>query len=319
MDKCIINDTRKSFSRLSFSNHKKNKVIDELIRNIYYQNRDDALSWTTEMICSLYIIDLWKIYILFYCKHIHIHNIKICIFINNKFEEFKKLYKQLVNELDLKNNDDIREIFFTITIILCETTKDNVLCGMPLQFNLDNMYENLKATHIEYIKPFFKPRDPKEYYIPLNEFVYHLEITKQKTDIFYWIDWLIEYDIYLLKNKRKKTFEKRTFIELSNDNYNHNFIWTIWEIILHFSIKCNSLVIQTINSLLSLFKIKYKLSNNKTYKGTLYVALSLLITPDIKTHIKLIENTKLFNNLYDNTQIIFNEINKKNVYIERTI
>jgi len=37
MDKCNIVDNRKTFTRLSFSNHKKNKVIEELISCLYYK------------------------------------------------------------------------------------------------------------------------------------------------------------------------------------------------------------------------------------------------------------------------------------------
>jgi len=59
------------------------------------------------------------------------------------------------------------------------------------------------------------------------------------------------------------------------------------------------------------------LANNKTYKGVLYVVVQL-ITTDVNVHIKLIENVGLFKHLHDNTQIIFNEIKKKEVWVEET-
>ena len=40
------------------------------------------------------------------------------------------------------------------------------------------MNDNLCADHIEYIKPYFRENDPREFYIPLNEFAYHIEKTK---------------------------------------------------------------------------------------------------------------------------------------------
>jgi len=171
------------------------------------------------------------------------------------------------------------------------------------------MYDHLKADHVDYIKPFFKEQDPKEFYIPLNEFVYHLEHTKDKTSITYWLDWLIEYDIYLTKKKKIFTYKlgrtssktiKKT--EISFGSYGRFCDIT--------PKNAKELVQQSIDSLFDLFKIKYTLANNKTYKGVLYVVVQL-ITTDVNVHIKLIENVGLFKHLHDNTQIIFNEIKKR--------
>ena len=48
----------------------------------------------------------------------------------------------------------------------------------------------------------YKEGDPVEYLIPFNEFIYHLTETRQKVDIIYWLNWIIEYDI-LCRKKRK--------------------------------------------------------------------------------------------------------------------
>jgi hypothetical protein len=48
----------------------------------------------------------------------------------------------------------------------------------------------------------------------------------------------------------------------------------------------------------------------------LYVSIHLILSKEINTQIKLIENTSLFQNLYNNTQIIFEDIKKKEVWIE---
>lgn len=316
MDKCNIVDNRKTFTRLSFSNHKKSKVIEELISCLYYKKRDEALHWTAEMICSLYIFDLWKIYIVFYCKYIHIHNVKIPIYLSKKIEEFKHIYQSIKNDMDMKNNDDIRNIFFTITIILCETKNENTLSNIPLVFSLECIYDNLKADNIEHIKPFFKEGDPKEFYIPMNEYVYHINITKDITSIFYWIDWIIEYDIYLNKKKKNIFIQRRSLVDFKDDKKNKNIIWILWDIVIQNSKSCRQLIQQAIMSLFHLFQIKYKVTNNKSFKCLLYVSIHLILSKEINTQIKLIENTSLFKNLYNNTQIIFEDIKKKEVWIE---
>ena len=64
------------------------------------------------------------------------------------------------------------------------------------------MYENLKAPNTIYAKSVYKEDDPVEYLIPFNEFIYHLTKTKQKVDIIYWLNWIIEYDILCRKKKK---------------------------------------------------------------------------------------------------------------------
>lgn len=310
MDKCNIVDNRK-FSRFSFSNHKKAHVIQELTECLYYKKRDEALHWTAEMICSGYFLDLWKVYILFYCKFIHIYNIKISIYLYKKFEEFKKIQQV---EVDIKNEDGIRQLLFTITIIFCETKNEQTLYSMPFLFEIDQMYDNLKANHVNYIKPYFK-EDPKEFYIPLNEFVYHLETTQDKTSLYYWIDWLIEYDMYLFKQKRPASIQKRSFVEFKDNKKTTNMIWILWEILIDKGRKKHPLIQESIHSLFGLFTLKYNVKNNKTFKGLLYVSINLILN-EVNVAIRLIENTHLFKHLYDNTQIIFNELKKKETWIE---
>jgi len=314
MEKCKIIDNRKSFSRLSFSNHKKSNVIQELTESLYYKKRDDALHWTAEMICSGYLADLWKIYIMFYCKYIHIHNIKIPIYLCKKLEEFKGIS----TKTDFKNDDTTRNIFFTITLIFCETKNEHSLLSMPFSFNLEKMYDHLNADNVEYIKPFFKQQDPKEFYIPLNELVYHIDNTKDKTSIIYWLDWLIDYDVYLTKKKKNVYIVPRGNMLFKDDKKNRNIIWLLWDILLKKSSHCKDIIQQCIQCLYVLFQHKYSVTSNKTYKGILYVVVHLIYSQDINMNIKLIENTGLFKHLYDNTQIIFSEIKVKEVWIEET-
>lgn len=66
---------------------------------------------------------------------------------------------------------------------------------------------------------------------------------------------------------------------------------------------------------MGLFKIKYSVKNNKTFKGLLYVSINLILN-EANVKVRLIENTQLFTHLYDNTQIIFNVIKKKELWVE---
>ena len=67
-------------------------------------------------------------------------------------------------------------------------------------------YWCLKTPNVDFIKPYFKEGDPKEIYIPLNECAYHLIETKNRMDIFYWVDWMIQYDEQCIKTVFKLTY-----------------------------------------------------------------------------------------------------------------
>lgn len=287
-----INDIRTNFSNTTFSNYKKSHAIKELYKSVYYEKKDEAFFWTAELLCSNGILDLWNVYIQYICKHIHIHNPKLPIYLVNKFNEFKQIANK-INDLDLRNNEEIRIIFFSITSLICECKKGTILDSPKFVFTFD-MNDTLKASNVSYIQPFFKSGDPKECFIALNEFTYHLKDTKNKMDLFYWLDWIIEFELTLLKKKRHIICIQRDFAP------NKNIIWIIWEIL--FSCKYNSILDKIIVSLFELFKMKYNTSSNKKKKCVIHVCIMFIINT-IDYQIKLIENSSILNNI--NEKILF--------------
>jgi hypothetical protein len=299
-----INDIRKNFQNITFSNYKKAHVHKELYNSIYYEKKDESLYWTCELLCSGLVLDIWNIYIQYICKHIHIHNPKLIIYVVKKFNEFKVIANKL-NDLDLRNSEEIRNIFFTITTIIGECKKDTMLDSPKFKLNFE-ISNNLKAPNVEYIQPFFKPGDPKECFIALNELTYHLKESKNKMDIFYWIDWLIEFELTLLKNKRHIVCVQRDFAP------NKNIVWILWEIL--FSFKYNSILERIIESLFELFKIKYTHASNKKKKCLLHVSVMYIIN-SINYEKPLIENSSTSNLKILNEKIIliFERIKKNEI------
>ena len=193
-----IKDSRTNFQSITFCNYKKSHVIKELVKSLYYQKLEEAFYWTADLLASGLIIDLWNIYVQFVCKYIHINNPKLPIYIYKKFEEFKMIANK-ISDLELRNNADIRILFFSLTAILCDCKKDSILDNLKFDLKFD-IQTNLKAPNIQYIQPYFKAGDPKEYFIALNELMYHLKDTKNKMDILYWIEWIVEFEQLLIKN-----------------------------------------------------------------------------------------------------------------------
>jgi hypothetical protein len=299
-----IVDSRVNFQSTTFTNYKKSHVIKELTKCMYHQKLDEAFVWTTDLLCSGHIIDLWNIYIQFICKYIHIHNPKLPIFLYKKFEEFKVIANK-TPDFKLRNNKEIRLIFFTITAVLTNCNKDSILDFDNLKFDLKlDIFANLKAPNIHYAQPYFKAGDPKEYFISLNELTYHLKDTKNKMDILYWLEWILEYEQSSIKKKKIIGCIQRDFAP------NTNIIWLVWEILL--SCKKGPILDKVIDSIFSLFKIKYTPACNKKKKGLLHLAIMFIIS-DIDYQKKLVENVGIFNNLEKNILTTFEQIKKNEI------
>lgn len=299
-----IVDSRVNFQSTTFSNFKKSHVIKELAKCMYYQKIEESFFWTADLLSSGHIIDIWNVYIQFICKYVHINNPKLPIFLYKKFEEFKCIANK-IPDIKLRNNKEIRIIFFTITAVLSNCNKDSILDIDNLKFDLkmDN-YTNLKAPNVEYIQGYFKPGDPKEYFICLNELMYHLKDTKNKMDILYWIEWIIELEQVLIKKKKIIGCIKRDFAP------NNNIIWLVWELLLTF--KKDSVLEKIIDSLFNLFKIKYTAATNKKKKCLIHLAIMFIIS-DIDYQKKLVDNVNIFNNLEKNILITFEQIKKNEI------
>lgn len=300
-----INDSRKQFTLNTFSNRKKSLVIKELEKSIYYHKNEDALFYTYDLLCSGFLIELWNCYIHILCKYIHIHNPKITIYIQKKFIEFKTILEKCNSDLEIRDIEEAQIIFTSITLILCESNKDTILESMKFIFNFDEIFTNLKAPNVNFIQPYFKDGDPKEIYIPINELAYHIFETKQKQEIFYWIEWILEYDYKLQKNKKGIKCIKRSFV----NSKIQNVVWIIWELFLTFDKK--PILHKILLSLLDLFSIKYTPQSNFKKKDILLFASMLIIHQDhIDFDKKILENTETFKNINENINKIFQQLKK---------
>ncbi len=320
----IIKDKRVQFKKLSFSNYKKSDVKKNLITSIYYQKLEESFFWTGEMLCSNMLLELWDTYMIIMSKYIHIYNPKLPIYINKKFNDFKHIVSIENNDLKLRNHREIRMILFSITTILCFSDKYTILDDLKYKFNfnIENLYENLKAPNIEYINFIYTNDDPREYIVPFNELVYHLKETKTKTDINFWMNWIINYDILCRKKKKYILCKQRDFYYNKNEKISKNIIWIIWDLILKLSKELHSDLIQRIiYNLFELFKIRYTISTNKKRIFLFYHSIELLLLgKSIDLNKELLKNKNILKNLEKNINIIFEQIknNEQDVIEEKS-
>ena len=318
---CEINDKRiiSDFKNITFSNYKKNIAKKELTKTLYESKIEDSCYWCAELICAGHFSDLWDIIIIFTSRFINIGNPKLPIYLDLRFKNFKDIVVNgyIDNELSLRNNNTIRNIFCEIICILCNSIKKPVFNTLPNKsfiFNMEELSNKLKAPSIDYASIVFLKNDPNELFIAINELAYHISSESLNTvECFFWIDWIIEYDIICKKKKKQLFCEKRLFAPV-NEKYQTDIIWIIWDL---FFKKTNENKIKTrlIESLLNLFTIRYTSGCKKRRKYLMYNSVNIIIEI-INFNIEINNKNKNEENIINKISIIYKEIKKNEILPE---
>jgi len=278
-----INDIRtsKDFKGISFSKFKKSEVRKELLNCINNNKIESACNWGAELICAGHYQELWEIILLTISKYIHLGNPKLPIYISMRFDSFKEVYTNgyVGNEISMRNNARIRSLFAEVIAILCLSNKKPALEAIKIkkteEFSLTHMSNKLKAPTVNYGNIVFKKGDPKELYVAINELSYHIDRENSLYYCCYWVEWILEFEKQLRKNKDKIFCERRTFAPVQS-KYQDDVIWIVWELLI---IKCgdNAIKKKCVNALLDLFSLRYTAAKKKARKYMLYFALELII------------------------------------------
>jgi hypothetical protein len=318
MNDTDINDKRSShdFKGVTFSKFQKSKVRGELINCLITSKVEPACYWAAELICSGHYGDLWEIIILFIGRYIHLGNPKLPIYIAMRFKNFKDILTNgyIGNEISMRNNPKIRQLFAEIISILCHSRKKHSLEAIKIQkadeFNMTHMASRLKAPTIKYVEDIFKPDDPKELFIAMNEFAYHLsKESKNSVSACYWLEWILEYETLCKHKKELCLGETRQFAPIQ-DKYKNDIIWLVWDNILHeCASKKNPLISKIINALLEIFSIKYTVGAKKRRKFLIYYAISILTEP-LDLTIDIIANKKELDVIINKIGIVYKDVKK---------
>lgn len=306
---------------LTFSMYKKTKVIQELLQSLINNKIENSLYWSSELICSSYFTELWEIIILYLSKYIHIGNPKLPIYIEKRFNQFKTIVNThyLDNEIDMRNNHNIRKIFSEIIIILCLSKNKNKYQQVNINYIEDFDYSSLtlklKSPNTEYAKSIIKPNDPQEIHIFINEFCFHIsEHYKNSSMAFYWIEWFLVYDKLCKSNKNDCLCANRDFIKVQ-DKYKNDIIWIIWDAIFQECKKRNNIILfKILNSLLTIYSIKFTSINKKKRRYVLYFAVSLLTDPiDYSIEINDKNNKEKIDIIINKINLIYKDIKKNQI------
>lgn len=315
-----INDIRKNneFKGISFSGFKKVDVVKILMKSIDDNKIEDSCYWSAELICACHYIDLWEVIVLYMSKHIHLANPKLATYINMRYDNFKHILLNgyTDNEIALRNNTKIRQLFAEIMCVLCNSRKNHILNSIkisPDEFDLSKIQTKLKAPDTTYAVGFIKSGDPKELFIAINELIYHISV-KDIISSCYWIEWVIEFNNTCAKNNNDLKCERRAFIPIKETEQMH-VIWIIWEICLD-KCKDNTYHKKIIESLLNLYTMRFSKGVVKRRRFILYLAISTLLSTSSNT-IPVIANTDIINFIAGKVNGIYKQI-KKNEHTPNT-
>jgi hypothetical protein len=315
-----IDDIRQmeDFKSMSFSGYKLSAVKKELLLSINNNRIENICYWTGELICSGHYLVIWELILLYMSKYIHTGNIKLCLYLELRFNKFKDIINKgyVGNEIRMRNNEMIRRIFLEIMCVLSYSNKKYEIkrVNVPKEdYCIENLKGKLKAVSLDYAKKVFEKNDPNDLYMAINEFMYHLEKTKDIISVCYWIEWILQYEMRCKKNKEKCEAHLRTYgVE---ERHKTDIIWIIWD--------CYKKVLETIkenkkiynqlyNSLLSLFSIRYTASTKRKRIYILYLMASVL-TEKIDLSVKIINNKDKIDTIVKNNDRIFKLLKKNEV------
>lgn len=319
-----INDIRTppQFRGFSFSNFKKTEVRKQMVENMKKGRVEPACYWCAELICAGHYLEVWDSIMYFLCKHIHLANPKLAVYVSMRYDVFRNISSQSIflNELQMRNHAGIRKLFAEIICNLTLSPKkpsfEHLKINSNEEFDISLMSDKLKAPNTSFAEHLFQPKDPKELLIAINEFAYHISPSSRNMNMAcYWIEWILEFDLVCKKRKTATKCEPRKYV--AETKYRCDIIWLLWDVVFDVCEKYNNKFVSTIiDALHNLFCVKYTTACGKKRRYLLYFVVELF-TEHVENSGSIVADKAVLESVVSQINNIYKQI-KKNEHSPNT-
>jgi hypothetical protein len=309
-----INDLRseKDFKGISFSQFKKTDVCKELLSCLLASKIEQACYWTAEFICAGHLLDLWDLFFFFYGKYLR--NPKIVVYLEKRLAQFTQIVNMGFrdNELKVRNHPLVRRMFCEIVCILCLAKRKPQYEEVKIKredLDMALMVDKFKAPHTQYARDIMRRDDPKELFIGVNEFAYHISGDGKNTVLaFYWFEWILLYEGFCKSKKERCMCERRDKMPVDS-KMQMEPVWIIWEALL---VECdrrgnNGFLVKTTQALLTLFCVRFTPGTVRRRKFLVYAAISLL-TELVDTGEELVKDKDLVAKIVEKIDLVYAQV-----------
>jgi hypothetical protein len=277
---------------------------------------EPACYWCAELVCSGHFSDIWEYLLLYMAKYVHLGNPRLPIYMEMRYGVFRNIMNggTYVREMDLRNDEKIRKLFAeiicTLTLSVKKPSIEPLKINRAEEFDMTFISDRLKAPSMEYAAPLFRPKDPKELFIAMNEFAYCLSAgSANMMDACYWIEWVIEFDGLCRSRKQVCKCEARANTPVER-KFCGDIIWMVWDAFFFYcDLLKNPLLEKCLQSLHRLFCIKYTTATCRRRHYILYYAVGLLTEP-VQLNTEILPNREVL-------QVVTNKINEIYKQIKR--
>jgi hypothetical protein len=228
--------TCNDFKQMTFSKFRKIDVRRELMASFLKEDAESANFWVGEFLCAGHGSELWEIIGVFISKHIVNANPKLAIYLDMRLQNYVKLLKTIRAEedpLEARNSPAIRKLFAEVASIVCFSMKrptyEFVKIKRVEEFDLATWTDRLKAPSSQFVRRVFHSDDPREAFIPCNEFAYALR-QREMVTCAYWIEWILEFETICRRKKEKIVCDRRNYPVPFK--FQTDVIWMFWDILL---------------------------------------------------------------------------------------
>lgn len=310
-----IDDIRviSDFKGATFSGFKKTEVRNQMLRAMIQGRIEQACYWSAELICAGQYLDAWENIFHFMSKHVHLGNPKMAIYVAARFKVFRNIMSDGISsrELDMRNNPELRKLFAEVICNLTLSHRKPSFEATKIQrqeeFDMTQMSDRLKAPSTEYACGAFRPKDPKELFVAVNEFAYQLA-AKNMSMCCYWIEWMIEFDAVCRNRKQVVRCDGRDYVD--ERKYKGDIIWLLWDAIMEScEARAEPFVKRVMDSLIEIFCVRYTTACAKKRRYIMYMAVELL-TENVATGTEIVADRAVLVNVVEKIDSVYRQIKK---------